>query len=276
MVAAMALTPTVDMGTVRAAITSESARVTALLRSARRADAPALGEWNLGDLAVHVSLSLDAVLATARGSGALLDDIWGLSRLSDMLLGGETTRDPGAMAERIEVTVAQLLAELPATGGQQARPWVVQGMELPLSTLACQALNELVVHGRDLARADGVAWPVARQTAALVLDGFLFPALDVLGRSMVDQKVAAGLTARFEVHLRGGGGAHLTFDDGDLSVTRSALGPVDCHLSVDPAAFLLVSWGRVSQWPAIARGQLLAWGRRPWLGLRLRALLRNP
>jgi len=37
-----------------------------------------------------------------------------------------------------------------------------------------------------------------------------------------------------------------------------------------------VSWGRVSQWPAIGRGQLLAWGRRPWLGLKLRALLRNP
>ncbi len=272
----MALTPTVDLGAVRAAITNESARVTALLRSARRADAPALGEWNLGDLAVHVSLSLDAVLATARGSGALLDDIWGLSGLSGVLVGGETTRALGVMAGRIETTAAQLLAVLPATGGQESRPWLVQGMELPLSALACQALNELVVHGRDLALAEGVAWPVDRRTAALVLDGFLFPALDVLGPSMVDQEVAAGLRARFEVRLRGGGGAYLTIDDGDLSVNRSALGPVDCHLLVDPAAFLLVSWGRVSQWPPIARGQLLAWGRRPWLGPRLRALLRNP
>jgi len=272
----MALTPTVDLAAVRAALTSESGRLAALLRSARRVDAPALGEWNLGDLAVHVSLSLDAVLATARGSGAMLDDIWGLSGLSNILIRGEATRDLGAIADRIDATVAQLLAVLPDTGGQELQPWVVQGMELPLSTLASQALNELVVHGRDVALAEGVAWPVDRGAAALILDGFLFPALDVLGRSMVHQEEAAGVRARFDVRLRGGGGAHLTFSDGDLSVTRSALGPVDCHLSVDPAAFLLVSWGRVSQWPAIAKGQLLAWGRRPWLGLRLRALLRNP
>jgi len=272
----MALTTTVDLGTVRMAVDREAARVTALLRSARRVEAPALGEWNLGEVAVHLSLSLDGILATARGGGSLLDDVWGLASLSGVLVAGESTRDPGAIADRIDATVAQLLAVLPATGGHELKPWLVQGIEVPLSTLACQALNELVVHGRDVALAEGVAWPVERLSAALVLDGFLFPSLDALGSSMVDQQAAAGVRACFEVRLRGGGGATLCFDDGDLSVTRSVPGRVDCHLSVDPATFLLVSWARLSQGPAIAKGQLLAWGRRPWLGLRLRSLLRNP
>jgi len=272
----MPLTATVDLGAVRGAVAREATRVSALLRSARQADAPALGEWNLSEVAVHLSLSLDGVLATARGGGSLLDDVWGLSGLSGVLVAGETTRDLGTIADRIDATVAQFLALLPTTGGEERRPWLVQGVELPLSTFACQVLNELVVHGRDVALAEEVAWPVDRASAALILDGFLFPALDALGRSMVDQNAASGVRACFDVRLRGGGGATLCFDHGALSVTRSTPGRVDCHLSVDPVAFLLVSWGRASQWPAIARGQMLAWGRRPWLGLRLRAFLRNP
>ncbi len=272
----MALATTVDLGAVRAAVTTETARLTALLRSAPGVDVPALGEWNLGDVAVHISHRIDGVLAAARGGGSLLDDIWSLSGLSSVLVGGEETRDLAAIVDRIDATVAQLLSLLPATGGDELRPWLVQGVELPLSALACEVLNELVVHGRDVALAEHAPWPVDRASAALVLDGFLFPALDALGRSMVDQQAAAGVRACYDVRLRGGGGATLCFDDGDLSVTRPTPDRVDCHLSVDPAAFLLVSWGRVGQWPAIARGQLLAWGRRPWLGLRLRSLLRNP
>ena len=61
-----------------------------------------------------------------------------------------------------------------------------------------------------------------------------------------------------------------------MSVEAPSARRVDCHLSVDPAAFLLVAWDRMSQWHAIPRGQLLAWGRRPWLGLRFRSLLRSP
>jgi hypothetical protein len=68
----------------------------------------------------------------------------------------------------------------------------------------------------------------------------------------------------------------LRFDDGELSIDATSPRRPDCHLSVDPGAFLLVAWGRLEQAPAIARGQLLAWGRRPWLGLKLRQLLRHP
>ncbi len=265
-----------DLASVRRAVDREAARFTALLRTARRVDAPALGEWSLGDVAVHVSHSLDGLLATVRGSGPLLDDIWGLSGMSALLVAGEATRDLPSIADRIDATVAQVLAALPATGGHDLRPWLVRGTELSLVALACEMLNDLVVHGRDVALVEEVPWPVDRRSAALVLDGFLFPVLDALGRSVVDQKAAGRISARFDVRLRGGGGATLSFDHGDLSVSRAPAGSIDCHLSVDPAAFLLVSWGRASQWPAIARGQLLAWGRRPWLGLRLRSFLRNP
>jgi hypothetical protein len=44
-------------------------------------------------------------------------------------------------------------------------------------------------------------------------------------------------------------------------------GPVDCTITADPVAFLLVGSGRLSQWDAIALGLLEAGGDRPELAL---------
>ena len=251
-------------------------RVSALVRSVRHPDAPALGEWNLTETAVHLSLSADALCALAQGAGAMLSDLWDLGTLNRTLVEGETTRDLGGLADRIDTTVARFLTLVGEAEDDGARPWVVQGVEAPLSMLTCQMLNELVVHGRDIARAEGAPWPIERRHAALVLTGFMFPSMASLGRALVNEEAAAGVRASFDVRLRGGGRAVFRFDDGDLTVEPEPTGPVDCHLSVDPVAFMLVAWGRMSQGPAILKGQLLAWGRKPWLGLKLRSLLRNP
>lgn len=253
-----------------------SVRLVTLLCSSTAPAAPALGEWDVTDLAVHISLAIDAVTASARGSESVLDDVWDLSGLSGVLVRGESERSLPAVAGRIQASVAAFLAVMDATPPGDLRKWVVKGVDAPMSMLTCQVLNELTVHGRDLAVAQDRPWPIPRSDAALILLGFLFPSLGALGRAMVDQQAAAGVDATYEVRLRGGGRAYLRFASGDLSVGPDPPGRVDCHLSVDPETFLLVSWGRLSQWPAIGRGRLLAWGRRPWLGLKLREMLRNP
>jgi hypothetical protein len=51
---------------------------------------------------------------------------------------------------------------------------------------------------------------------------------------------------------------------------------IDCHLWADPVALMLVVYGRIGQWGPIARGRLLAWGRKPWLGLKFKNLFFNP
>lgn len=272
----MRQTSEVDGAAAREAVATVGPRVSALLRSVRHPDAPALGEWNLTETAVHLSVSADALCALAQGTGALLTDLWDLGTLNKTLVQGETTRELGQLADRIDATVARFLALVGDAEDDGARPWVVEGVEAPLSLLTCQMLNELVVHGWDIAKADGAPWPIERRHAALVLTGFVFPSMDNLGRTMVDQEKGAGVRVTYDVRLRGGGRAVLRFDDGDLTVEAEPSGPVDCHLSVDPVAFMLVGWGRIKQGPAILRGQLFAWGRKPWLGLKLRSLLRNP
>ena len=160
--------------------------------------------------------------------------------------------------------------------GSDPCPWLVAGTEMPLVVLTCHLLNETVIHGYDIARATRTPWEVDRRDASLILYGFLLPLFQVLGPAMVDQGKAAGLRAAFEVRLRGGRSFVLVFEGGSVTVEEPSARQVDCHLWVDPAAFLLVGWGRISQWRAIPKGQLLPWGRRPWLSLRLRGLLRNP
>ncbi|MCA1692540.1 MAG: hypothetical protein ABR540_11960 [Acidimicrobiales bacterium] len=266
----------VDAAAARAAVVAMVAPVTSMLRNVTRPNAPALGEWDLTEVAVHLSHSLDAISGVAKGGGSILKDIWDLPKLSGALVGGEAERDLGKLADRIEATVAEFIPLVGAADEGVAHAWLIGGIQFPVSTLVCQALNELVVHGYDIAQAEGAPWPIDRAHATLILLGFVFPALNSLGGAMVEQEAAGDTRAILEVRLRGGGRAYFHFDRGDFAITDGPGGRVDCHLSVDPVAFMLVAWGRTSQWPAIARGQLLAWGRRPWLGLKLRGMLRNP
>jgi uncharacterized protein (TIGR03083 family) len=269
------LVPTIDETRAQAAVEAATRRVSALVRSMRHPSARALGRWSAVEVAAHLSHALDAIGAMAEGGGGLLDGLSALSRLTESLVEGETERDPAVLADRIEASSARLLSIVRSGDREARRPWLVAGVEVPLSVLACHALNELVVHGRDIAVAEGIPWPVPRYEAALVVCGFLFPVLDRVGSTMLAPS-AAGVRVTYDVRVRGGCRVALRFAGGELSVTGPASDGVDCHLSVDPAGFLMVAWARVDQWQAIRRGQLLAWGRRPWLGLELRTLLTNP
>ena len=274
----MTATTTVDWAAARGAVAQAGPRLTAMLRSATKPDAPALGEWDVTQVATHISHAVDAVTAMTTGGGNLIADIEGLPVLSRVMLQGEGRRPLAELADRIDASVTNFLAgmEAAAPAGDTSHSWLIQGTEMPLSTLTCQILNDLTVHGRDIAVALGEPWPIDKGDAALILQGFVFPCLHTLGRAMVVQEKAGDKRARFEVRLRGDGRAWAYFDKGNFSVEGSPQGKVDCKLSVDPEAFLLVAWGRISQWSAIPKGQLLASGRKPWLGLQMRSWLRNP
>ncbi|MGH9165553.1 MAG: SCP2 sterol-binding domain-containing protein [Acidimicrobiales bacterium] len=153
----------------------------------------------------------------------------------------------------------------------------MEGAQVSFSTLTFHLLNETVVHGWDIARGDGQRWDISAAHAALVLDGFIVPAIKALGpRDMVDQVQAAGLRATYEVRVKGGGRHVFVFDDGALTVEAPSSRPVDCLITADPVALLLVVWGRLDQAPAIVKRQLVVSGPKAFLGPRFRSLMRNP
>ena len=94
----------------------------------------------------------------------------------------------------------------------------------------------------------------------------------------VDTAEAAGLHACVDLRLRGGrdGRALLVFEDGRLVVERENGWRVDCHISADPAAYMLVAYGRMSPLRPALTGRIVAWGPRPHLAFRLSRVFRNP
>jgi hypothetical protein len=282
-----------DWTRARDALRVEVDRVTALLGTVRNPTAPALDRWDLTEVAVHLSQVWDVVSGLARedlpelfdvpaqgdGETAALSDIWELQGLTRLGVETEPERDLRVVADRIDERAASFFATIRDASPADIRPWLVQGTKVRLSTLTCHLLNETMVHGYDIARADGRRWPIDRARAALVIEEFLFPVIRTLDRrALVDQRRAAGLRVTYELGVRGAGRHVFAFDDGALTVepTQSSARRIDCHISADPAALLLVAWARQSQWVAIARGQMVAWGRKPWLGPKLRSLMRNP
>jgi hypothetical protein len=84
----------------------------------------------------------------------------------------------------------------------------------------------------------------------------------------LDYELRFGPTDRYRFAVDG---AQATVGPANSSDNRP-----DCVISADPAAFLLVGYGRVGQWSQILRGRLRAGGRRPWLALRFSSLLLRP
>jgi hypothetical protein len=133
------------------------------------------------------------------------------------------------------------------------------------------------MHGYDIAHAAGRKWRIELIHAAMVVQQFFVPVVQTADpRTFVNAEQAAGLQATYELHLRGGGRLNWVFEDGSLRVEEPSVLRIDCYISADPAAFFMVFWNRQSQWNAIAKGQLVAWGRKPWLGLKFRSLMRSP
>lgn len=267
---------TVDAAAARAALAAVVPRLSALIRSVRNAAAPAVGEWNAGDVAVHLVNVWEALPALAGGDlESPLQELSDLAGLTTAMVSSEADRDLGAAAARIEAAASAFLAT--PIGENGPRPWLVRGTALPASAFACHLLNESLVHGYDIAHAEERRWQIEPAHASLAIMGFAFPALSVLDpRAPVDPRHAAGVRACFDIRVGRAGRAYLVFDDGAVTIESPSSRPVDCHISAEPATLFLLLWSRTTQWPAALTGRLRVWGRRPWLGLRLPRMLRNP
>jgi uncharacterized protein (TIGR03083 family) len=266
--------PTIDLDAARAALRRAADDFSALIASAPDPDQRIPdSEWTVRDVAVHVALGSEAYVRYATGGTEAwvdISDIAGgsLARSSAERLAAEPARDLPALAERAKAAVGALIEA--TEGRSDDEPVVWNGMSTKLGAMLGLGLAEYLLHGRDVAKALGRPWSITPDDARLILASAL-PMLPLL----LDPAATAGVRARYELRVRGGTRIGLSIRDGQLSMD-SGEGRVDCHVSADPVALLLVSYGRQSQWVPALTGKLLAWGRKPWLGLRLTHYLVAP
>ena len=228
--------------------------------------------WTLGQTAAHIVTDVQYHRAWLRGEGKV--DYFVPDLPGENLRGIEsvTERNPAVLATTVRQDNAAFVGE--AAGQPAGAAFAAEvGPDLSLEVMICVHLGELLVHGWDIATTLGRPWAIGRDEANIVARGVL-PVLPM----MVDPAAAAGVSLGYELSLRGGGPrALIRVQDGSLTVEPVASrAPADCRISADPAAFLLVAYGRVGQLGPILRGQLIAWGRRPWAAPRLNSYIRNP
>ncbi len=233
-------------------------------------DGPVVGHWGTAEVACHVCHVVNADTDVLAGRPLPTAELTpaAVAVLTDAMLADDPERDVGVLADRIETLLADFLAVSNAPVSEEVT-WL-GGIRLPASAVACHLLEELLVHGFDMATATNRAWKIAPAHAALAVAGAAVPILTAAGpTAFVHPKRAQGFCARFDVRLRGHQRFTFVFDDG-LTIGDDTSEPVDAHVSADPVSMLLLMLGRVRPTRAILGGQIAAWGRRPW---RLRRML---
>lgn len=248
--------------------------VAVLLRETPDPDLPVPGlEWTVGELGAHlvtvarrnVEVGREGALPTFDGFGTHA----GLAAYNARELDEETERDPEELAAILASENEAVLDAYGADGDRGVRWYEV---ETSVDRAAAIWLGELLVHGLDLARTLGRGWPIHRDQAAEVFRG-LTPALPTL----VNRDAARSAAGTYHLHLRGARDYTIEVsDDGTCRVREEQPERADLHVSASPVAYLLVGYGRESRWAAIAKGQIVAWGRKPWLALKFADLFEPP
>jgi hypothetical protein len=245
-----------------AAIADVAPRLTALIRENRGVTRPAIGNWGLADLAAHIShvMKVDTDAVTGGPLPNVTPPLTAdrVAALTTAMMAADPERDARVLADRI-AGLGAAFAELDPSA--EPVTWLA-GMHLPPSAVACHLLEELLVHGFDIASAARVPWPIDPAHAALVIAGAVVPILSADPMTFLDPDEARGFRARVDVRLRGFERYGFLFDDG-LTIEPGPTTAADVHLSIQPDQMLLVTLGRVAAWRPFAAGKAFVWGRRP-------------
>ncbi|MGH3830982.1 MAG: maleylpyruvate isomerase family mycothiol-dependent enzyme [Pseudonocardiaceae bacterium] len=272
----------IDLERARATLEAAAGRTAELLDSIPDGDLPvARSQWSVGEVGAHlvsglrwytqaVAGSFDAVSPYIPDTEVFRDRLTAVTAGTLELV---PERHPGALAQLVLDGSRAFLA---ATAGHAPdevirTPWYGSRASLSLGVATCLLVGEQIIHGYDIAMTVGRPWPISAADARLALS---------IAKTMmplaVNPKAARGHTASYEVRVRGGPRFVVRFRNGVCTVEPAGGQLIDCHLWADPVQLVLVSYGRVSHWGPIARGRLLVWGRKPWLGLTFKNLFFNP
>ena len=266
-------------------------RLSQLLRSVTDPGRRAVGHWSIGETAAHLTAVTVLDSSWARGgrpepgpwrelfdraSTTTLDQV---SEINALTMVCEPERDPRVLAARIEQEADRLVEALAAGASSEVGEEVswLAGIGTSPTGVVGHLLSEMLVHGMDMARAEGRSFPIPPAPARLFFETFFLDALQSPAVSrFASERNGDGGELRWELRLRGAQPVQLVFGPGRLAVDRTAARAPDVRISADPGVMLLVMFRRVSPLVPLLRRRLVVSGRRPWKLRRLMRLLQMP
>ncbi|MGM1060280.1 maleylpyruvate isomerase N-terminal domain-containing protein [Saccharothrix sp. Mg75] len=247
----------------------------------------AVGTWSVAETAAHTAIvaHLDAGLLVDPEAATGVPEVDGLvpgttlATLADLnaaALERFPDRSPDGIADHLLTGVATLLERSADLDPLAPATWLGRS-RLTVASLLAHQLNEILLHGFDIAGPGSRAWRVPPEEAALAFDVFL---MRLLGTD--DQGVlfgpGVGGGRRVSVELRSdrttpvvlttGGGGRTTVEPPD--------GRADARIRFEPAAFMLTTFRRTRLTRALATGRLVVSGRRPWVAVEYLRRTRTP
>jgi uncharacterized protein (TIGR03083 family) len=250
---------TVDFVASRYAVADATARFCDLLQSAPDPTLLVRGSaWTVADVGAHVATVADSYVGYLDGTVAPVVHVHSLNRDNAANLAAFDERAVTALSARIRDGSAAFLDSTSELSVDHPMRW--HDVPATIGTVYGIYLGELLVHGRDIARTLGRSWQISRTDAIIIFEGMVSVA-----RWFVEPTRASD--GEFEINVRRGPSYTFRFLAGSLDIEPDRAGRPDCRIWADPRALTLVLYGRLSQWHAILRGQLIAGGRRPWRAL---------
>lgn len=238
--------------------------------------AMATSDWTVMDTAAHVAVNawLDTVIVQSgdpplpRGSlgemvlATTVDNIH--QGLNARMLRDYAERDPVAVLRKLRCCVDDLL-RLTATDDPARTVGWLGGSRPPLAGLVAHLTNELLVHGRDIARRTGRPWRMPEQDAARFFELFVVE-ITRNGVGNILDNDRPPYPGRVAVEFRSAQTAPVTIvlESGKLSAEEPGRDN-DMRIYFKPTALSLVLFHRVGRVRAATTGGLRMWGRRPWL-----------
>jgi hypothetical protein len=255
--------PDAILSQARSSIAALARRTADLLRSRPDVQARVPGAaWSVREAAVHLVnfAALHAEIATGAPSPRLSLRRVDVALDNDRRIADVPETDPEKLAGLVTDAFERFLEATADRPGGQEVIWHC-GLPVTLAGLAGIQLGELMLHAYDVATAVGAPWPIDPEHAQLALYGF-GPCYGLV----VNEERVGGWSAGYGIEVRDGPAFTVRFVDGEYRLEPADSGRVDCTISADPVAFLMVGSGRLSMPAAVALGLISIAGDRPELG----------
>ena len=254
---------------LKSAVREISAAVCAMVSEADSlGDRVPRSEWIAADAAAHLAITqsifADLVVGGNNPFAGFEPERYGA--VNARLLADNPGRDPRGLALAIARGTDDFLAAVAAAppGDNYDSPLG----QMDLTTLLSYCMCHLLMHGHGIALALNRPTPVSSRHATMAM-----PFVKHSVPFAYATRKKRGIDACVEFRLRGVPRFWIAFTAHAAQVSHRPVGTVDCHISTDPLSFLMVVLGHAGPLGLLLRGRALAWGRRPWIALKLSELL---